>query len=72
MVDGARRDALGNEADEHAIADELRGWIETWRGDLSMRELGRMLDIGRGPLTQALDARITGRRPWRRGGQQSA
>ena len=66
MVDGARRDALGNEADEHAIADELRGWIETWRGDLSMRELGRMLDIGRGPLTQALDARITGRRPWRR------
>ena len=66
MVEGASLEIMGNEAEEHAIADELRGWIETWRGNLSVRELGRMLDIGRGPLTQALDARITGRRPWRR------
>ena len=66
MVEGASLEVMGNEAEEHAIADELRGWIETWRGNLSVREIGRMLDIGRGPLTQALDARISGRRPWRR------
>ena len=48
------------------MADEFRAWVESWRGNLSVREVQRMLDVGRAPLTQALDASITGRRPWSR------
>ena len=66
MVDGARRDTMGSEEEEAAIADEFRAWVESWRGNLSVREVQRMLDVGRAPLTQALDASITGRRPWSR------
>ena len=67
MVDGARRDTMGSEEEEAAIADEFRAWVESWRGNLSVREVAAdACHVGRAPLTQALDASITGRRPWSR------